>query len=154
MRRWRDRLCARNGLYLSSRLCGARYTLHDRKDQSRFLRGGPPLNRILSLGMSGMTRAFPFIVDPTRRSFFTALSMVINVSSCFERITRFSHTPGETDNCRSAGAFLLIESADFGHAYRRLYVGVPFVIEADGQTIFLKTAYPSRKLHERYGGVK
>ena len=31
---------------------------------------------------------------------------------------------------------------------------VPFVIEADGQTIFLKTAYPSRKLHERYGGVK
>ena len=31
---------------------------------------------------------------------------------------------------------------------------VPFVIEADGQTIFLKTAYPSRKLHERYGGAK
>ena len=29
---------------------------------------------------------------------------------------------------------------------------VPFVIEEDGQTLFLKTAYPSRKLHKRYGG--
>jgi hypothetical protein len=29
---------------------------------------------------------------------------------------------------------------------------VPFVIEEDGQTLFLKTAYPSRKLHRRYGG--
>ena len=29
---------------------------------------------------------------------------------------------------------------------------VPFVIEEDGQTLFLKTAYPSRKLHTRYGG--
>ncbi len=29
---------------------------------------------------------------------------------------------------------------------------VPFVIEDDGQTLFLKTAYPSRKLHKRYGG--
>ena len=28
---------------------------------------------------------------------------------------------------------------------------VPFIIEAD-ETIFLKTAYPSRKLHKRYGG--
>ncbi len=28
---------------------------------------------------------------------------------------------------------------------------VPFVIEDDGQTLFLKTAYPSRKLHKRYG---
>lgn len=31
---------------------------------------------------------------------------------------------------------------------------VPFVIEEDGQTLFLKTAYPSRKLHKRYGGQK
>ena len=29
---------------------------------------------------------------------------------------------------------------------------VPFVIDEDGQTLFLKTAYPSRKLHKRYGG--
>lgn len=29
---------------------------------------------------------------------------------------------------------------------------VPFVIEDDGQTLFLKTAYPSRKLHNQYGG--
>ena len=29
---------------------------------------------------------------------------------------------------------------------------VPFVIEEDGQTLFFKTAYPSRKLHKRYGG--
>lgn len=29
---------------------------------------------------------------------------------------------------------------------------VPFVIEEDG-TMFLKTAYPSRKLHKRYGGA-
>ena len=29
---------------------------------------------------------------------------------------------------------------------------VPFVLEEDGQTLFLKTAYPSRKLHRRYGG--
>jgi len=29
---------------------------------------------------------------------------------------------------------------------------VPFVIEDDGQTLFLKTAYPSRKLHSQYGG--
>ena len=29
---------------------------------------------------------------------------------------------------------------------------VPYVIEEDGQALFLKTAYPSRKLHERYGG--
>ena len=28
---------------------------------------------------------------------------------------------------------------------------VPFVIEED-ETIFLKTAYPSRKFHKRYGG--
>ena len=31
---------------------------------------------------------------------------------------------------------------------------VPFVLEEDGQTLFLKTAYPSRKLHKRYGGQK
>jgi hypothetical protein len=29
---------------------------------------------------------------------------------------------------------------------------VPFVIEAD-ETIFLKTAYPSRRFHKRYGGA-
>ena len=28
---------------------------------------------------------------------------------------------------------------------------VPFVVE-DGNTLFLKTAYPSRKFHRRYGG--
>jgi hypothetical protein len=28
---------------------------------------------------------------------------------------------------------------------------VPFIIEAD-ETIFLKTVYPSRRLHKRYGG--
>ena len=28
---------------------------------------------------------------------------------------------------------------------------VPFVVE-DDETIFLKTAFPSRKLHKRYGG--
>lgn len=29
---------------------------------------------------------------------------------------------------------------------------VPFVVEDDGKTLFLKTAYPSRKLHRHYGG--
>jgi hypothetical protein len=29
---------------------------------------------------------------------------------------------------------------------------VPFVVE-DDDTIFLKTAYPSRKMHRRYGGI-
>lgn len=29
---------------------------------------------------------------------------------------------------------------------------VPFVIEDDRKTIFLKTAYPSRQLHKRFGG--
>ena len=29
---------------------------------------------------------------------------------------------------------------------------VPFILEND-ETIFLKTAYPSRKFHKRYGGV-
>ncbi len=29
---------------------------------------------------------------------------------------------------------------------------VPFILEAN-ETIFLKTAYPSRKLHKRYGGA-
>jgi hypothetical protein len=29
---------------------------------------------------------------------------------------------------------------------------VPFVIEED-ETIFLKTAYPSRKFHKLYGGL-
>lgn len=28
----------------------------------------------------------------------------------------------------------------------------PFVVEHDGQTLFLKKAYPSRELHKRYGG--
>ena len=30
---------------------------------------------------------------------------------------------------------------------------VPYVVEADGETVFLKTAYPSRKLNRLYGGV-
>ena len=29
---------------------------------------------------------------------------------------------------------------------------VPCVIEEDRQTLFFNTAYPSRKLHKRYGG--
>ena len=29
---------------------------------------------------------------------------------------------------------------------------VPFVIAENGRTLFFKTAYPSRKLHRRYGG--
>ena len=29
---------------------------------------------------------------------------------------------------------------------------IPFVFEDDGKTLFLKTAYPSRKLHGQYGG--
>ena len=29
---------------------------------------------------------------------------------------------------------------------------VPFVMEEDGKSVFLKTAYPSRKLHRQYGG--
>ena len=29
---------------------------------------------------------------------------------------------------------------------------VPFVLEHDGSRIFLKTAFPSRKFHKRYGG--
>ena len=29
---------------------------------------------------------------------------------------------------------------------------VPYVVEADGETVFLKTAYPSRKLNRQYGG--
>ena len=29
---------------------------------------------------------------------------------------------------------------------------VPFVVEEDGESIFLKTAFPSRKFHKRYGG--
>ena len=28
---------------------------------------------------------------------------------------------------------------------------VPFVVEADGETLFLKTAFPSRKFNRRYG---
>jgi len=44
-------------------------------------------------------------------------------------------------------------------AHQRLFVieldghvwAVPYVIEADGETIFLKTAFPSRKLNRRYG---
>ncbi len=31
---------------------------------------------------------------------------------------------------------------------------VPFVVEDDRKTIFLKTAYPSRQLHKRFGGDK
>ena len=31
---------------------------------------------------------------------------------------------------------------------------VPFVIEADGETIFLKTAFRSRKLNRQYGEKK
>ena len=29
---------------------------------------------------------------------------------------------------------------------------VPFVLEDDGRNIFLKTAFPSRNFHRRYGG--
>ncbi len=29
---------------------------------------------------------------------------------------------------------------------------VPYVVEADEETVFLKTAYPSRKLNQQYGG--
>ena len=29
---------------------------------------------------------------------------------------------------------------------------VPFVLEDDGSGIFLKTAFPSRRFHRRYGG--
>lgn len=29
---------------------------------------------------------------------------------------------------------------------------VPFVMEDDGTSIFLKTAFPSRSFHRRYGG--
>ena len=31
---------------------------------------------------------------------------------------------------------------------------VPYVYEADGETIFLKTAFPSRKFNRRYGGKR
>ena len=30
---------------------------------------------------------------------------------------------------------------------------VPYVVEADGETIFLKTAYPSRKFNRLYGDL-
>ena len=46
-----------------------------------------------------------------------------------------------------------------GRENQRLFVieidgyvwAVPYVIEDDGQTIFLKTAFPSRKFNRRYG---
>ena len=31
---------------------------------------------------------------------------------------------------------------------------VPFVVEADGETVFLKTAFPSRKFNRIYGRKK
>jgi hypothetical protein len=61
------------------------------------------------------------------------------------------------DAILSSGLVDIIESPGRSHQqafvvrYRNYFWVVPFVMESEG-TIFLKTAYPSRKMKNRYGG--